>query len=471
MEEGKEAGFDAKSCDLEDFSPEAISQCKLAIFLMATYGEGEPTDNAAKFFKWIKSDDSDNSPAEGSLSSLSFTVFGLGNRQYEHYNRMGKLIDQLLEKFGGKRIFNYGEGDDDGTLEEDFDKWKSTLWSSLKEKLGAPATTGEENSEAAGRDSPTRRTRTDSFHHVHLDYTVKTLGKNGDLSNSTIEKLRKEHQTKRKIQNSTKHFFNPKFVPLSTKKELRNQDFFPPILTDGNDGVGSTLHLEFNLKGSGLTYHTADNLAILPENNSEMVNKLASILGYNLEEIIDFEPTEEGEENDWKLQYPTPCSVKELLTCYIDLSGKVNQSTLKHLVAYLQDSEQRKHIANLSKMENRPLFHLEIEEKHYNIVDLLTSSSLCSSLKLPLADFLHITSPIQARDYTISSSSLLFPSSVHITVSITEYHTNNENHAVGKQFIGKLLLTFCCFVLSFYFFVSLLSFVPFFSSFLLSSLS
>ena len=47
---------------------------------MATHGEGDPTDNAVEFYKWLKSDERDSAE----LHSLKFTVFGLGNTQYEH---------------------------------------------------------------------------------------------------------------------------------------------------------------------------------------------------------------------------------------------------------------------------------------------------------------------------------------------------------------------------------------------------
>lgn len=43
---------------------------------MATYGEGEPTDNAAVFAKWFKNEDS--SVSKEYLSGLRFSVFGLG---------------------------------------------------------------------------------------------------------------------------------------------------------------------------------------------------------------------------------------------------------------------------------------------------------------------------------------------------------------------------------------------------------
>jgi sulfite reductase alpha subunit-like flavoprotein len=42
MEEGKKAGFDTKTVDLEDFDVDVLTnETEKAIFLMATYGEGK----------------------------------------------------------------------------------------------------------------------------------------------------------------------------------------------------------------------------------------------------------------------------------------------------------------------------------------------------------------------------------------------------------------------------------------------
>jgi len=64
--------------------------CPLVIFLMANYGEGEPTDNAIDFNKWMTN--TNKTVRDNYLSNVSFTVFGLGNRHYEFFNRMGTLI-------------------------------------------------------------------------------------------------------------------------------------------------------------------------------------------------------------------------------------------------------------------------------------------------------------------------------------------------------------------------------------------
>jgi len=37
----------------------------------------------------------------------------LGNKTYEHFNKIGKDIDKRLEALGGSRVCKRGEGDDD----------------------------------------------------------------------------------------------------------------------------------------------------------------------------------------------------------------------------------------------------------------------------------------------------------------------------------------------------------------------
>jgi sulfite reductase alpha subunit-like flavoprotein len=52
-EQGRRVGFSARVVDLDVFDPSALASQSLALFLIATYGEGEPTDNSAKFWKWL----------------------------------------------------------------------------------------------------------------------------------------------------------------------------------------------------------------------------------------------------------------------------------------------------------------------------------------------------------------------------------------------------------------------------------
>ena len=98
-EEAENNNFDTKVIDLEEFESYKFQE-NICIFLMATYGEGDPTDNAKQFYKWLKGEPH----TKDTLKGLKFSVFGLGNSQYQHFNSMGKNVNKLLEDLGGERF-------------------------------------------------------------------------------------------------------------------------------------------------------------------------------------------------------------------------------------------------------------------------------------------------------------------------------------------------------------------------------
>lgn len=211
--------------DLETFEPAKLQATSVAVFLLATYGEGDPTDNAMQFAKWLK--DEDGELSEQALGGLRFAVFGLGSTQYEHYNKMGKVAFQRLTELGALPVVELGLGDE-LTVEEDFEKWSEGLWGPLSRAAGEMG-----RSDSVSIVEPLEASHTDT----ELDFSLLFLpaAKNGK---PLVPKKLSDAQ----IQSSTKFFFHHQEVPVVTNRELRT-----PL-----DG-GSTRHIELDLAGTGLT--------------------------------------------------------------------------------------------------------------------------------------------------------------------------------------------------------------------------
>lgn len=80
------------------------------VFLVATYGDGEPTDSALEFYSWLVAA---IQSSKQSLKNVHFCVFGLGNRTYEKFNIFAKDLDSMLEKLDARRLIELTLGDDD----------------------------------------------------------------------------------------------------------------------------------------------------------------------------------------------------------------------------------------------------------------------------------------------------------------------------------------------------------------------
>merc|ERR1719247_902243 len=113
-------GISSTACSLMEFDPKVFVKHRVVLMVVATYGEGGPTADAEKFYRWMRSKRTE----AGCLSSTSFSVMGLGDMNYSSFNKMGEDTDAHLLRLGGKKIYKRGVGDACQDIEEHFQKWK-----------------------------------------------------------------------------------------------------------------------------------------------------------------------------------------------------------------------------------------------------------------------------------------------------------------------------------------------------------
>ncbi|XP_060928586.1 S-adenosyl-L-methionine-dependent tRNA 4-demethylwyosine synthase TYW1 [Limanda limanda] len=135
-EEVKTLGIPAEVTDMKDYDPDdrLADECtskSVCVFLVATYTDGQPTENAEWFCKWLEEASTDFRYGKTFLKGLRYAVFGLGHSVYQgHYNTVGTNVDKWLWMLSGVRIMTRGEGDCNvvksrhGSIQADFQAWK-----------------------------------------------------------------------------------------------------------------------------------------------------------------------------------------------------------------------------------------------------------------------------------------------------------------------------------------------------------
>jgi len=77
--------------DMEDLAVTSLSHAKLVIFVVSTYGFGEPPSNGEGFWEDISKEDID-------LSGLNFILYGLGDMSYgDTYNMLSVMLKDILD--------------------------------------------------------------------------------------------------------------------------------------------------------------------------------------------------------------------------------------------------------------------------------------------------------------------------------------------------------------------------------------
>ncbi|KAF4791042.1 NADPH--cytochrome P450 reductase [Turdus rufiventris] len=386
---------DPEEYDLSDLSRLSEIDKSLAVFCMATYGEGDPTDNAQDFYDWLQEADAD-------LSGLRFAVFGLGNKTYEHFNAMGKYVDKRLEELGAQRIFELGLGDDDGNLEEDFITWREQFWPAVCEHFGV---------EATGEESSIRQYEL----VVHTDVNMNKVytGEMGRL----------------KSYENQKPPFDAKNPFLAQVTENRK-------LNEG--GERHLMHLVLDISNSKIRYESGDHVAVYPANDSSLVNQIGEILGTDLDTVMSLNNLDE--ESNKKHPFPCPTSYRTALTYYLDITNPPRTNVLYELAQYATDAGEQERLRKMasSAPEGKALYLSWVVEARRNILAILQDMP---SLHPPIDHLCELLPRLQARYYSIASSSKVHPNSIHICAVTVEYETKTGrlNKGVATNWLkGKV---------------------------------
>jgi sulfite reductase (NADPH) flavoprotein alpha-component len=90
-------GFSARLLDMGDATVEQLKNAGTVIVIAATWGDGEPPQRAAPFYRALMSDTAPR------LDGVKFGVLALGDSSYAQFCETGKAIDARFEALGASR--------------------------------------------------------------------------------------------------------------------------------------------------------------------------------------------------------------------------------------------------------------------------------------------------------------------------------------------------------------------------------
>lgn len=402
-------GLKTMTADLEEYDYENLDTFpddKVAMFVLATYGEGEPTDNAVEFYEFIISEDvsfsQGASAEEKPLGNLKYVAFGLGNNTYEHYNSMVRNVDKALGKLGGQRIGTAGEGDDGaGTMEEDFLAWKEPMWKALTQAMAL-----EER---------------EAVYEPVLEITEKP-DLDADSDEVYLGEPNKNHLEGRQKGPYNSH--NPYIAPIVESKELFS-------VHDRN-----CLHMDIDISGSNLSYTTGDHIAVWPTNAGKEVDRFLSILGLSDKRhmVVSVKPLDATA----KVPFPSPTTYDAVVRYHMEICAPVSRQFVSILAAFSPNDSIKAEMTKIGS--DKDYFHEQIANRNYNIAQLLHFLSQGEKwTNIPFTVMIEGLHKIQPRYYSISSSSLVQKNKISITAVVESIQIPGSPHVVKGVTTNYLL--------------------------------
>ncbi len=288
-----------------------------------------------------------------SLKDVKFSVCGLGDTSYEKFCQIGKEMDLRLATLGASRAFDRQDCDVD--YEENFATWLEGSLAALAPASVAPVATFA----------------------APAPVSISEYGKKNPFPAETIDTL----------------------------------------ILNGEGSSKETLHLEFSLAGSGLSYEPGDALAVLPVNAPDVVKAVIQAAKLSGNEEVEVKNVGKKLLADaLREDYDITALSRAVLTKLGDITGSPD---LKKLLA--EDAKE--------------------QLKKYNdgreIVDAISDFAPNGISADALVSIFRKLPP---RLYSIASSPLAHPDEVHLTVAAVRYESHGrQRKGVCSTYLADLV--------------------------------
>ncbi|XP_076883478.1 NADPH-dependent diflavin oxidoreductase 1-like [Bidens hawaiensis] len=400
--EAETRGCPVHILSLDEFDPSSLPRENFVIFVVSTTGQGDTPNPMKAFWTFILQ----RSLGRHWLENTRYAIFGLGDSAYQKYNFVAKKLDKRLTDLGGTSIIEKGLGDDQhpSGYEGALDPWMSSLWTILytQNPLLFP-----KGINISGSDIKT-------LHPPKLDITYLDSHQVYSQTEGQIDlkSFEKEIIMSRSMLSGKKS--NDKNKPDCFLKMVKNHPLCRP-------GCGKDVrHFEFEAVSSTINYEVGDVIDILPGQNPEAIDAFIKRCYLNPKSyIIVKHKNKDDFREDGVIN--VPINLKRFIELTMDIASASPRRYFFEVMSFFASAQHEKErLEYFSSPEGRDDLYQYNQKERRTVLEVLEDFP---SVNMPFEWLVQLVPPLKTRAFSISSSMLVHPNQVHLTVSIVSWTT------------------------------------------------
>lgn len=340
------------------------------MFIMSSYGEGEPCDDGVGFFDALRALRANDSVTPKSdhcvMSQTQFALFGCGNSQYDDYQAVAKELEEILLALGGTQLGKPGFSDESCDVIDDvFQEWVYDTIGVVASALGSGWKVVE-GGEWIAR------------------YFIE------EEDGTAMESL----------------------ASGAVKPPYHDQNPFCASLDlDHSKIAGDKVTARIPLKGSNLKYATGDHIGVIPRNSEASVDEMLRILGLDANQTVRVRPRDRMDQT-W---FPKVLTYAELFARYVEINGPLSRRMVRGLLRFVPEEEQSEVLALVS---NRERFTSEITVPKLTFVEFVRQYNIHAPV--PVSFIMESFGRLKPRFLSIASSGTLQPEACDVVVKLVK---------------------------------------------------
>lgn len=314
-----------------------------------------------------------------------------------------------METLGAKALVPRGDGDDDGVIDDDFEKWSNALYAAI-----------DASSNLVGG-----KTDTVSVVLQPASYDVELLQPHATAS--SVVPLVQPFS----IGGSGLDSHSPFWARVTDVHELH---------TEQSDR--SCVHAELDISGSRIQYEAGDHVAIHAQNDPAVVTELAALLGLSQDCVITLSKRPSAEmlsataakqqpaangitvvvastlDDELPEPFPGPLALRSALAYFADVLSSPRREALAALAACATDPAEAAKLGVLSSTnaEGKATYAAYISKPKRSLLEVMREFP--SATPTLGVFFASIAPRLQPRWYSISSSPAPFPRALHVSCAV-----------------------------------------------------